>query len=69
MINMTVIGGLATLSGPFIGAIIVYGIQEGLRNYGSLATLISGILLVAIISLAPGGIARAIRGQGLRRWR
>ena len=66
MINMTVIGGLATLSGPFVGAVIVYGIQQLLQSYGSLATLISGILLIVIISVAPGGLVRAVRGQGLR---
>jgi len=66
MINMAVVGGLATLSAPVLGAVVIFGIQEALESYGSLATLISGALLVVVISIAPGGLARAVRGQGLR---
>jgi len=56
MIIMTVIGGLGTIVGPLIGAFLIFELQQQLQNYQDWSTLITGLLLVAIIRIAPGGI-------------
>jgi branched-chain amino acid transport system permease protein len=56
MIIMTVIGGIATSTGPLIGAVVVFTLQQALQGYQSWSTLLTGVLLILIIRLAPGGI-------------
>jgi branched-chain amino acid transport system permease protein len=56
MIIMTILGGIATTTGPLIGAIVIFALQQQLQNYGSWSTLLTGILLIVMIRLAPEGI-------------
>ena len=56
MIIMTVIGGLGTIAGPVIGSFLIFELQQQLQGYQDWSTLITGLLLVAIIRVAPGGI-------------
>jgi len=56
MIIMTVIGGLGMIAGPVIGSFLIFQLQPQLQGYQDWSTLITGLLLVAIIRVAPGGI-------------
>jgi branched-chain amino acid transport system permease protein len=56
MIIMTILGGIATTTGPLIGAVVIFALQQQLQNYGSWSTLLTGILLIVMIRLAPEGI-------------
>ncbi len=56
MIIITVIGGIATSTGPLIGAVVIFTLQQALQGYANLSTLLTGILLIVIIRLMPGGI-------------
>jgi branched-chain amino acid transport system permease protein len=56
MIIITVIGGMATSTGPLIGAVVVFTLQQALQGYENLSSLLTGILLILIIRLAPDGI-------------
>jgi len=60
MIVMAVIGGAATLTGPIIGAVVIYGIQQQFQDYESWSTLITGGVLVLIVVITPGGLWGAI---------
>ncbi len=60
MIIMAVIGGIATLTGPLIGAVVVFTLQQALQGYQNWSTLLIGVLLIIIIRLAPGGIWRTL---------
>lgn len=54
---MTIVGGMGTLWGPVIGAFVIYyGVDRSLQNQPVLQALLSGVLIIAVISLAPGGI-------------
>ena len=60
MITMAVIGGLGTLMGPIIGAVVIFGIQQQFQDYGSWSTLIFGGALILIVVVAPSGLWGAI---------
>jgi branched-chain amino acid transport system permease protein len=74
MILACVIGGLATIAGPLIGAALIFELQQQLQGYQNLTSLIEGAVLLAVIRFAPGGIWGLLRGlpeslAGLRRRR
>jgi branched-chain amino acid transport system permease protein len=56
MIIITVIGGIATSTGPLIGAVVFFTLQQALQGYQNISTLLTGILLIVIIRLMPSGI-------------
>lgn len=61
-IVMTVVGGVGTLMGPVIGVLVVYyGIQQQLEGSPEVSSLLTGVLLVLIVRLAPTGIWGLIR--------
>jgi branched-chain amino acid transport system permease protein len=54
---MVIVGGMGTLWGPVIGAFINYnGVDRSLDGQPVLQALLSGVLIIVVISLAPGGI-------------
>ncbi len=60
-LTMTIIGGLGTLTGPVIGAVLLTFLSEGLRFVEDVVKLdvrliIYGLLLVLTILFMPGGI-------------
>ena len=56
MIFMVVIGGVGTMEGPLIGAVIFFVLQQTLAQYGSTYLIILGALAVLIILVAPQGL-------------
>jgi branched-chain amino acid transport system permease protein len=62
----TVIGGIAILEGPILGAIIVVILHFLLARYAGLSLLIQGVILIGIMLLAPQGIMGALRKVNLR---
>ena len=65
-----VVGGLATVVGPVLGALVLQGAGQALRGVaGPIAGLdevVFGILLIVAIAFVPGGVARL---QWPARWR
>jgi len=57
----TVIGGEGTEEGPIVGTIIVVFLYFLLARYAEISQIIQGIILVAIMLLAPQGIMGFIR--------
>lgn len=51
------IGGTAYFFGPILGAIIVTYLQLGLTNVTTVSQLYFGIIFIAIVMFAPGGVA------------
>jgi branched-chain amino acid transport system permease protein len=65
-------GGLYSLMGPTVGAIITLSLTEGLRvmfgtNFIGAANTIYGVLLVVCIIFLPQGIVGKLQGIQLRR--
>lgn len=57
----TVIGGIGTEWGPFIGAIIVVILRFQLARYAGISLLIQGLILLVIMLVAPQGIVGLAR--------
>jgi branched-chain amino acid transport system permease protein len=55
------LGGVGTVSGPIVGAVVYLALREALAlRLGDLHLLIFGVLFIAIVLALPGGIVQAI---------
>jgi len=58
VIGMAVFGGLGTLWGPVLGALLLYGLYEGLRFVGVVYNLIAvGLVIMVFVIYFPRGLA------------
>jgi branched-chain amino acid transport system permease protein len=57
MVMMTVLGGLGTVAGPVIGAVIVYWLRDIVwANFLQFHLIVQGVLLIIIVLFVPEGI-------------
>jgi branched-chain amino acid transport system permease protein len=56
MVFITVIGGIGSIEGPIIGAILFYLIRTQLSGYGEWSFIILGAVAVIMMLIAPRGI-------------
>ena len=56
VIFIVVIGGIGTIEGPIIGAIVLYLLQDYLATFGAWYLMLLGGLAIVIMLVAPGGI-------------
>jgi branched-chain amino acid transport system permease protein len=68
MVLICIIGGIGTILGPVVGAIVVVPLSEALRaNFGPVHALVYGILVVLVILFMPDGILGFVRKLTTRR--
>jgi branched-chain amino acid transport system permease protein len=70
LVTMLVVGGLGTLSGPFIGTALIMAMQTFLQRYGEVRLVVLGVVLLAVVVTMPRGIAPEVgrlRAR-LNRW-
>ena len=64
MIFIVVIGGLGTIEGPILGAVIFFALQQMLDSYGTWYLVALGAVAIVIVLLAPKGLwGLASRGR------
>jgi branched-chain amino acid transport system permease protein len=56
MFFVVVIGGIGTLEGPLIGAVVYFLLREWLSDLGSIYLIALGTLTMAVMLFAPGGL-------------
>lgn len=62
MLVMAIVGGLGTVWGPVLGAVVMfYVLDRALAGQPMVAAVLTGILLIAVISLFPGGLVEVVR--------
>ena len=61
VLAMVIVGGIGTLSGPVLGAILLTVLPEFLRGIGDLRLIVYGLALTLVVLFMPGGIAQALR--------
>lgn len=59
-----VLGGLGTISGPILGAIIVYYLRFYSADFSELALLIEAAIVVLVVRFLPGGLV-GVLGRGI----
>ena len=64
MIFSVVIGGLGTIEGPIIGAVIFFALQQLLSDYGTWYLVLIGVLAAGVVVFAQ----RGVWGSIVRRW-
>lgn len=68
MVVMTIVGGLGSVAGPLVGATVTYLlIEKQLEGQPEVAAVLSGLLVLAMIRVAPGGLWGLIESAA-RRW-
>jgi branched-chain amino acid transport system permease protein len=59
MLAMVIVGGMGTMVGPVIGAVVLTFLPELLRGMGELRLLVYGLALTLVVLFMPGGIVQA----------
>jgi branched-chain amino acid transport system permease protein len=62
----TIIGGIGTLWGPIIGAVILTQITESLIPLGAIRLIAIGLILIAFMLYAPAGIYGSLKIRWLK---
>lgn len=71
MMAMVIVGGIGTLVGPVVGAIVLTLLPELFREFGELRLITYGLALTLVVLFMPGGMVQgwqilAARLRGLR---
>jgi branched-chain amino acid transport system permease protein len=56
MIFIVVIGGLGTIEGPILGAVIFFVLQQQLASHGTWYLIALGLIAILVVLLAPKGL-------------
>ncbi|GAA2214588.1 hypothetical protein GCM10009850_100530 [Nonomuraea monospora] len=56
MMFMVLIGGIGTVSGPLLGALVFFALQQALSGYGPWYLVLLGVMAVTMTMFAPNGL-------------
>jgi len=60
VIFIVVVGGIGTLEGPIIGALLFFVLRESLADYGTWYLIVLGTIAIAVMLAAPQGLWGAV---------
>ena len=63
---LAILGGVGTLTGPALGAVVIAGLPELLAGLAEYRLMIFGVLLIAILWLRPEGLASFYERAAIR---
>jgi len=61
ILAMVIVGGMGTLIGPVLGAILLTVLPELLRSIGDLRLIVYGVSVTLVVLFMPGGMVQAAR--------
>jgi branched-chain amino acid transport system permease protein len=67
VVLMTLLGGMGTIFGPVIGALIIVGLQNYLAQFGQWVTVITGVIFVVCVLAFRRGIVGELTAWWARR--
>jgi branched-chain amino acid transport system permease protein len=56
LVFIAIIGGIGTIEGPILGAVVYVLLQQWLSDYGSVSMLILGVIAIVVMLAVPKGI-------------
>lgn len=66
LLVIVVLGGMKSVSGPLVGALVLMGLEEVLKAQTEYWKLIEGLIVIAIVLFLPGGVRDLIANLGGR---
>ncbi len=63
LVFIVIIGGIGTIEGPIVGALLFVLLSQGLAEYFSVSMLILGAVAIGVILIAPKGIMGTLQGK------
>jgi branched-chain amino acid transport system permease protein len=63
LLFMVLIGGIGTIEGPVLGALLFFGLQQLLAGYGPWYLVLLGAVAVLVTLFAPGGLWGTVAGR------
>jgi len=66
MIFMVVIGGVGTLEGPILGAVLFFLLREWLTQFGAIYLVVLGVVAIAVTLFVPQGLWGVVSRGRLR---
>jgi branched-chain amino acid transport system permease protein len=63
VLSMVVIGGMSTLTGSLLGALLVYLSSEWLRGFGNVQIIVFALLVILFARYLPGGLWGLVAGR------
>ena len=67
LVIMVVLGGLGSIWGPALGAVVIVLFQQELSIYVTRWQTLMGLTLLAVVLFSPGGLWGVVRAAGRRR--
>jgi branched-chain amino acid transport system permease protein len=64
MIFIVVIGGIGTVEGPIVGAVVFFVLQQWLSDLGTWYLVVLGLLAIAVTLFLPKGLWGLVSGGG-----
>lgn len=64
MIFIVVIGGLGSIEGPILGAVVFFVLEQQLADYGSWYLVLLGVVAIVAVLLLPRGLWGLVSGNG-----
>jgi branched-chain amino acid transport system permease protein len=61
VIFVVVLGGIGTIEGPILGAVVYFALRESLSGLGSMYFVIAGLLAIGVTIFVPGGLWGLLR--------
>jgi branched-chain amino acid transport system permease protein len=61
MMAMVIVGGMGTMAGPVIGAIVLTFLPELLRGFGEMRLMVYGLALMLVVLFMPGGMVQLFK--------
>jgi branched-chain amino acid transport system permease protein len=64
MLFIVIIGGIGTIEGPILGAIIYFALEKWIGNIGVWYLIILGVIAIAVVLFFPKGLWGLVSGNG-----
>lgn len=64
---MMILGGLGTIAGPILGAFLLAGLPEVLRQFAEFRLILMGLVMILLMIYRPGGILGSYDTVGVQK--